>query len=259
MSSGISLTIPGDIYYKSRRMVAFWISISSIDILVGISPGAADGSLVLFSFRITKPQFLPGIFFVVLLYAFWQLWTSWLVQSEEVRNFTINKFGFRATFVVAVICLVLYVVKFANQNIIEIDDFVAWVFIAVFSSIAVAILQKLILSISARLKEKSEGEEIRLIKILVGSRWKLIFNLATGSWKAISFEEGGKIGEGFDENGEIWRIREGTLEILNSRRQVFSRFRYYEPRDRFEHTNNDDTLSMRSQLIEKSQINTETL
>ncbi len=43
--------------------MAFWISISSIDILVGISPGAADGSLVLFSFRITKPQFLPGIFF----------------------------------------------------------------------------------------------------------------------------------------------------------------------------------------------------
>lgn len=98
--------------------MAFWISISSIDILVGISPGAADGSLVLFSFRITKPQFLPGIFFVVLLYAFWQLWTSWLVQSEEVRNFTINKFGFRATFVVAVICLVLYVVKFITQNII---------------------------------------------------------------------------------------------------------------------------------------------
>ena len=96
---------------------------------------------------------------------------------------------------------------------------------------------------------KSIEKDARLNSILVRQGWSLLFNPETRRSKTITFLEDGNIGEGVNNNETTWRVRDGTLEILNRDGKVFSRFRYNDDQKRFEHTNDDDTLSMRHQVI----------
>jgi hypothetical protein len=97
---------------------------------------------------------------------------------------------------------------------------------------------------------KRRDTEALILSKLVGSEWRLIFNPTSSKSKKIIFHEDGNVGEGQNNNEHTWRIRQGMLEILCNDRQVFSRFRYDPDKGSFFHTNDDDTLSIRSQRIE---------
>jgi len=78
-----------------------------------------------------------------------------------------------------------------------------------------------------------------------------------GRGKKLTFLDNEEIGEGKNDNESKWRVRRGLLELLNSEGKVFSRFLYDKEKQIFVHTNDEDTLSLRSQRIEPVSRETE--
>ncbi len=113
---------------------------------------------------------------------------------------------------------------------------------------AKSFLDKLTSSVS-RKKARAVQTERQLLELLPFTQWVLVFNPVRQKAKRISFLEDGLIGTGRNYNEDHWRIRGDFLEILNSENAIFSRFQFNENRETFEHTNDDDTLSIRSQEI----------
>lgn len=70
-----------------------------------------------------------------------------------------------------------------------------------------------------------------------------------GANKPISFEPGGLIVDGKNNNENSWRIVNGRLELLQSDGKIHSRFEYHPASRIFTHTNEVDTLSARGQTI----------
>jgi hypothetical protein len=82
---------------------------------------------------------------------------------------------------------------------------------------------------------------------------RLFFNPpATGS-KRIVFGPNGVILEGNNRNEHSWRLFRKKLELLQLDGQVHSRFQYDSEHDRWNHTNDSDTLSLRNQFIAPEQ------
>jgi hypothetical protein len=89
-----------------------------------------------------------------------------------------------------------------------------------------------------------------ITNFLTNNSFKLIFDPARNKSKIITFDSGGSIVEGRNDNENRWRARDGRLEILQSDGNVHSRF-VYVPTDRsFQHTNDSDTRSLVNQRIE---------
>src|SRR2546430_1608163 len=100
------------------------------------------------------------------------------------------------------------------------------------------------------LKREAASEDERISKILMSRTWTLVFNpQSTHGSKKITFKDNGEVGLGRNQNESTWRITNGLLEMLNSEGRVFSRFIYDKRKNEFLHTNDEDTLSIRSQEI----------
>lgn len=91
--------------------------------------------------------------------------------------------------------------------------------------------------------------EVEMRERLLGNRFKLIFNPATGASKTITFFENGQIGEGRNANESGWRIMDGRLEILQADGAVHSRFIYVGNNNSFHHTGESDLKSIKGQSI----------
>ena len=96
-----SLRTPNEAYLRSRRALIFASGLLLVAILVGIAPEAPDGTINLFSVKI-KPESIPTVLFVVVLYSIWQFWSSWFVQTDEVRTFFVNRVDIVVTIFIAV-------------------------------------------------------------------------------------------------------------------------------------------------------------
>jgi len=81
-----SLRTPNEAYLKSRRALVVASGLLLIAVFVGIAPEASDGTVNVFSIKIKTPESIPTVFFIVLLYAIWQFWSSWFVQTDERKN-----------------------------------------------------------------------------------------------------------------------------------------------------------------------------
>jgi hypothetical protein len=89
-----------------------------------------------------------------------------------------------------------------------------------------------------------------ITNFVTNNSFKLIFDPARNKSKIITFDSGGSIAEGRNDNENRWRVRDGRLEILQSDGAVHSRF-VYVPTDRsFQHTNDSDVRSLLNQRIE---------
>ena len=247
-----SLRTPNDLYLKSRRALVFVSGLLLLSIFIGLIPDANDGTFTIFSIRLRSTDSVPTVFLIVLIYSVWQYWSSWLVQTEEVRNFVINRADVIVSLAIALLSAAAYFWPsvqglFAKQSAS---------LVAAFLGATTAILGFLYSNtrIRSRLKRKATEEQSRLTSKLTNTRWVHTYNPQhPNGKKEITFAESGEIAIGRNDNESRWRIQEGTLEILNSAGQVFSRFRYKEKEDAFEHTNDADTLSLRSQRIDKLQ------
>jgi hypothetical protein len=82
---------------------------------------------------------------------------------------------------------------------------------------------------------------------------RLFFNPPAKGSKRIVFGPEGVIVEGNNRNEHKWRIFRKNLELLQLDGQVHSRFQYDAEHDRWNHTNDPDTLSLRDQYIDPEQ------
>ncbi len=76
-------------------------------------------------------------------------------------------------------------------------------------------------------------------QLLLGNRFKFVFNPLSGGSKTITFLEDGSIGEGRNINESSWRIADGMLEMLQSDNTVHSRFTYVGNNKAFYHAGGD--------------------
>lgn len=95
----------------------------------------------------------------------------------------------------------------------------------------------------------SLDQSIDLTSLLVSHRWELIFRPPNQS-KPISFLADGSIGEGQNQNEHTWRIQNNKLELIQEDGHIHSRFNFVKETQRFIHTNDPDTLSVKNQIIQ---------
>jgi hypothetical protein len=89
-----------------------------------------------------------------------------------------------------------------------------------------------------------------LEEILLSRPYRLTFNTKSKAAKRIVFGSDGVITEGNNRNEHRWRLFRKKLELLQLDGKVHSRFEYDAASDRWSHTNDPDTLSIRDQYIE---------
>lgn len=85
--------------------------------------------------------------------------------------------------------------------------------------------------------------------IVTAMPYRLFYNPKTKRSKRMVFRAKGVIVEGNNKNEHSWRVRHNLLELLQLDGKVHSRFSYDEGRQIFEHTNDEDTLSIRGQFM----------
>ncbi len=95
--------------------------------------------------------------------------------------------------------------------------------------------------------------------LLIGTNWLLFFNpnKKPKASKIMHFGENGAISDGQNDNESSWRIHSGFLELLDSDKKVHSRFLYNPDKNRFDHTNDPDTGSIRKHSIRDQYMLTE--
>lgn len=244
----MSITTPNEIYYKSRRFTVASGALLLLAIYVGISLGenGTDSSSTLFSLKLTNPDSLPTIFLFVTGYSVWQFLAAWYVQTQEVRGHFVNQLDCLVTGGVLVSAIVSFFYDFPT--------FLFWI-ISLFSLTIWSLAffwgtQKLAAFFAEKIKKKDSD----LFSTLTSKEWQLFFNPQfPEKFKTMRFLDNGNIEDDGIPKGKnnetTWRVREGVLEILNSQGKIFSRFRYNEDQNIFEHTNDDDTLSIRHQVM----------
>ena len=205
-------------------------------------------------------NYIDEIFAVLVLYFAFQASLFWSAQSSPVRALPQYKLDFWASMGISCIAFIVYTFPIIRPVLTQVTeglityDWVVPVLTGLTSSALAALLAWM--SNFARTKvrkERSRRKDIEQVVLskLVGPEWKLIFNPnSTKGSKKITFLGDGRVGVGKNDNESEWRIRDGFLEILNSQGEVFSRFSYDNEGESFSHTNDDDTLSIRSQRIE---------
>lgn len=95
-------------------------------------------------------------------------------------------------------------------------------------------------------------QDSQLEKLLVNHAWQMVYNPSNNRSKPITFEAGGTILDGRNENENHWRMRNGRLELLQSDGNVHSRFVYVPANRSFQHTCEPDLPSMTGQSIQMS-------
>jgi len=86
-------------------------------------------------------------------------------------------------------------------------------------------------------------------EILVSRPFRLFFNPVTKRSKIIKFGNDGLIIEGNNRNEHAWKVKDNKLEIYSLEGKIFSRFNYDRNKKMFNHTNDEDTLSLQDQYI----------
>lgn len=255
---------PNEAYLKSRRALVVTSGLLALSLLSGITPSDTDGSLTFFSLRLKSPENIPHIFLIITIYLVWQLWSAWLVQADSVRRSTINKIDVFLSFLISICAIGIwcwpYLLRIGAAISGEHAGAARWS--AAIGGLIAAILSYALLKAStATRREMAIKSLIKHISTksgladgigsddLVDKEWILIFNPIHGRSKRITFLVNGEIGAGKNQNESYWRIVNGRLEILNSQKKVFSRFAFDNVQGRFNHTDEEDTLSIRGQVI----------
>lgn len=89
-----------------------------------------------------------------------------------------------------------------------------------------------------------------LERLLLSRAYRLCFNPTNKASKRMVFAKGGVILEGNNRNEHSWRLYRKALELVQLGGEVHSRFAYDAQSDRWVHTNDSDTKSIRGQYLE---------
>lgn len=248
-------------YHKSRRYLVIASGLLVLSTCIGIIPIGADhkfSGVYIFAFGLQDSKALSTIFLVIQAYTIWQFWTTWLAKTEPFRREWFNQYDCYVTGFISVFAISTWRFYDPDSQLIffkdEIWPFIGWIIIlyvvwCAFFNPFYSVQHYIKLS-SIRLSRKKTRS---LSDELTTYEWVLWFNPDNqNSQKLITFLQDGSIGIGANHNESKWRITEGLLEILDPQGKVYSRFFYNEDEDKFEHTNDPDTQSLRNQVIYKS-------
>jgi len=89
-----------------------------------------------------------------------------------------------------------------------------------------------------------------LERLLLNRTYKLTFNPTSKAAKRMVFGPNGVIVEGNNRNEHQWRLSGKRLELVQLDGRVHSRFNYDAAADKWTHTDDSDTLSIRGQYID---------
>lgn len=210
-------------------------------------------------FKLKRPSAIPYAIAVVVAYYIFQVISFWSTQNQEVREHTSLSNDYVVLLFIGFFGLLSLAYSTILKSTYDADDNFIWRW---WDFLAVVVLSGGLAAAShwpSQLLRKQRvaqtaSEELKISEELVSHDWLMIFNptrpVSSGS-KQISFSADGTIGNGRNNNEHGWRVRGRFLEILNSENKVFSRFTFNAERNAFLHTNDEDTLSLRNQRIEK--------
>ena len=245
-------------------MLALASAVLLLSLTIGIDFKASNGLLPV---KLESSTWINEAFTLGVIYFFIQTNLFWATQNLEIKTKIQYKIDYYLTNSIAVIALVAWITPwiqmaikyiYLTYNVPSLSEGIgANIFTLITLAATGALASKLIgrlIILVMKSKAHSGKVENDLLGLLPSNRWVLVFNPASQKAKEISFEEDGSIGEGKNKNEDHWRVRGEFLEILNSEGTVFSRFRFNKRDKNFEHTNDDDTLSIRSQKIIPKQL-----
>ena len=245
----VSLTTPNDIFYKGRLALVTSSALLLLAIYVGLSSDTEESvnttqsAITILSFELDNTDALPIILLLATIYSAWRFLAAWYVQSEEVRDFPVNKADCVLTGAIAVSSIASFFFPFPAGGF--------WGLFVILVVIWYAIFFAGVERLGSVMSKRAKTQDERISEILTSQEWELLYDPIRSGVKDISFQGDGEISEGRNQNEDTWRVREGLLEILRDTGDVQSRFRYDGNSEVFEHTNEDDTLSKRHQVIRK--------
>ncbi len=248
---------PTEIYLKSKRNMLLASGVLLLILFSGVEirPGSYEIAGMELTFKDTS--YLDTIISIILLFFFIQCSLYWATQKKEVRSLIQYRIDGGLSFLVSVMALLAFAYyRLVPQSIIErigTPDNIWFEIIAVMLGWFLAFSARAIIfrfvEASRRVRKNVEDASLQA---LLNNRWNFVFNPAhpTKGHKVMTFNADGTIGEGRNHNEDTWRVRGEFLEILNSNQQIYSRFKFHPMGNTFDHTNDDDTLSLHFQRIE---------
>jgi hypothetical protein len=251
---------PSNAYYKTKRNLLLFAGCLLLAIFAGFKIADAGVRISILPFQLARPEYLTTILFIAVTFNLFQFSLQWAAQKSEVQQNRFHRIDFISTTTIGGFSLICYfgwvAISYFNitsEKIVSLGGTLLTVIAVIISVVASVFASKNVEGLAKRagiwIKRRSASEEEELSGILKSQIWKLIFNPATNASKKITFEDDGTIGIGRNKNEDTWRMENGLLEILNKENRVFSRFLYDRGTKQFSHTNDGDTLSIRSQKI----------
>jgi hypothetical protein len=254
---------PSDSYIKQRRAVIIASGLLFVATIVGIE--SPNGEQSLLPFRLKESEALAPILAFIVLYNSYLFVLNWGLQITTIRDKRSIRNDFRITLAVASASILTYIASLTPiTNIAQITiptlqtfnlptgtaDILAGITTGLAAYFAIGPLFKIWQrEINARLFVKATNE-LKIQEALKHTGWVLNFNFSHPKGKKqIEFLPDGEIGLGKNNNETTWRLRDGFLELLNAKGQVHSRFKYIHSENKFLHTNDEDTLSLKPQEI----------
>lgn len=249
-----------DTYLKAKRYLTFFSAIQLLGCFVGLRAASESAFL---GVTVAQPQYLTTITFVVVLYYLFQLRLFWEAQTEPIRQRPQHALDYQASIIIAVISLVAVpttmLMQLTGIHVLPAATPPHWgQVIALYAALLAALLAgaPLIESVGKQRLKLIEEQNAALVA-LTNNTWRFVFSPITykntrgkeGS-KKMRFLPGGEIVEGQNDNEYKWRASGPFVELLNNEGRVYSRFTYDQTKDRFVHTNDEDTLSVRGQYME---------
>lgn len=248
---------PTEIYLKSKRnmLLASGVLLLLLFSGVEINPGSYEVAGVKLTFSDTSS--FDDVTSLIVVFFFIQCSLYWATQNKEVRSLIQYRIDSTLSFLISVMSLLAFTYKnLLPQSLVERleseDAILTSVVYAVLGAFVALVARTIInLFVEGNRRFRKISEDL-VLQSLLNHRWNFIFNPIhpVKGHKVMTFNADGTIDKGENDNEKTWRVRGEILEILNSRQQIYSRFRYDKHNGTFHHTNDDDTLSLRSQRIE---------
>lgn len=246
---------PTDIYYKTKRTLLLFVGALLLAIFAGFKITTGEQKISFLPFQLARPELLTTILFVAVVFYLFQFSLQWASQQSEIQNNKFHRIDFRSTAAIGGISIICYIgylalpyVKF--EATVSLGSILISMVGALLSIYASGLLEKISTNLGRWLKRKTASEDDAIMNLLKSKNWILNYNpTIKGKEKQIEFKDNDQIGLGQNNNESKWKVHDGLLEILNHEGRVFSRFSYDKGQQMFVHTNDPDTLSIKSQTI----------
>lgn len=236
---------PSDLYNKSKRNLAVFTAFLALVVFGSVAP---EENAKIIGFKL-DPGAVPTVLFFVVMYLLWQLVLARYFLSDDVRGRLLMRLDFGILVTASVLSLCYFLWAFVPQ-MPSVDEAKVLFFTTLLLSV---ILTYAVYRSTELLKWRREAQSLRqrtLADRLREPGWMLHYN--PGSEKAlkpISFEEGGRIGQGQNSSEHRWSLEGNMLTITREGGELQNVFRYEPSIDQFRSVADPHAKGIQGQTI----------